>query len=232
MTTRRFAFLNSRDLAILDLDERQLLGALGSSLLAGAFVGGSLAAAGITSGVLDGVVTVLSLVVGASAGAVCIRTLALRRRAASKRTEAELAVSAFLDLVTILLAGGAGLETALAGAASCGDGWTFEQIRRRLARAQSARRNHWDELRQWGRACGIESVVEVANSVQIAGEHGARIRTSLVAKSRSLRARDIARIEHEAGRRTEQMGLPIVAMFMGFVVFVSYPALMGTVGRL
>ena len=229
--TLRFQPVGSYDLAILGMDERQMTVILIRALVAGGFIGVSAAVVGMTTGLLD-VMVIPGLIVSMSAGSAWIRTVSLRRRAASKRTEAELAVSAFLDLVTILLAGGAGLETALAGAASCGDGWTFDQIRGRLASAQSARRSHWDELRRWGRSCGIESIVEVANSVQIAGEHGARIRSSLVAKSKSLRVRDIARIEHEAGRRTEQMGLPIVAMFMGFVVFVSYPALMGTVGRL
>ena len=230
--TPRFRPVDSCDLAILDLDERRMKVIVVRALSAGALAGGLIATVAMTSGLVDAIPMMPGLIMSTSSVSALVCVFSLRRRAASKRTEAELAVSAFLDLVTILLAGGAGLETALAGAASCGDGWTFDQIRGRLASAQSARRNHWDELRRWGRECGIESVVEVANSVQIAGEHGARIRTSLVAKSRSLRARDIARIEHEAGRRTEQMGLPIVAMFMGFVVFVSYPALMGTVGRL
>lgn len=186
----------------------------------------------IKAGIVAGphIVLIGAVLSGVGAGSWC--TASVRRRAEQARADADLAVSAYLDLITVLLSGGAGLETALVSAASCGDGWAFTQIRGALARAQSARRNYWDEIRDWGRSTGVESIVEVAHSVHIAGEHGARIRASLVAKSKSLRSRNIARIEHDAARRTEQMGLPIVAMFVGFVIFVSYPALMGTVGQL
>lgn len=197
-----------------------------------AAVGALVAGVGaLAIGIITENLLVVAVAVGSVVGAGAWWAASVRRRAEQARADADLAVSAYLDLITILLAGGAGLETALVSAAACGDGWAFAQIRTALARAQSARKNYWDELRDWGRRTGVESIVEVAHSVQIAGEHGARIRASLVAKSKSLRSRNIARIEHDAGRRTEQMGLPIVAMFVGFVIFVSYPALMGTIGQ-
>ena len=157
---------------------------------------------------------------------------ALKERAARIRADMDLAVSVFLDLVNVLLAGGAGVETAMLAAASSGDGWAFEQIRLALARAQSARHGYWDELRELGLRAGVDSLVEVAHSVQLAGDHGAKIRTSLVSKSRALRGRNLARIEHDAERRTEQMGLPLVVMFMGFLILIGYPAFVGTVGAL
>jgi hypothetical protein len=42
----------------------------------------------------------------------------------------------------------------------------------------------------------------------------------------------LARIEHEAHRRTEQMGLPMVVLFLSFLVFIGYPALAQTMGAL
>lgn len=157
---------------------------------------------------------------------------AVKERAARIRADMDLAVSVFLDLVNVLLAGGAGVETAMLAAASSGDGWAFEQIRLALARAQSARHGYWDELRELGLRIGVDSLVEVAHSVQLAGDHGAKIRASLVSKSRALRGRNLARIEHDAERRTEQMGLPLVVMFMGFLILIGYPAFAGTVGAL
>ena len=154
------------------------------------------------------------------------------RRASQARADIDAAVSVFLDLVNVLLAGGAGIETSMVAAAACGDGWAFERIRLAMARAQSGRRGYWEELREWGESCGVDSLVEVANSAQLAGEHGARVRATLAAKSKALRARNLARVEHDAERRTEQMGLPLVAMFVGFMVLIGYPALAGTVGAL
>jgi Flp pilus assembly protein TadB len=144
----------------------------------------------------------------------------------------DLAVAVYLDLVNVLLAGGSGVETAMLAAAGAGDGWSFEQIRLALARAQSSRGSYWDSLRELGERTHVDSLEEVAHSVQLAGEHGARIRQSLGAKAHALRSRNLARIEHEAEQRTERMGLPVVVLFIGFILLVGYPAFAGTVGAL
>jgi len=156
----------------------------------------------------------------------------LQIMARKMQRDMDLAVAVFLDLINVLLAGGAGVETAMLAAASAGDGWGFEQIRMAMARAQSSRRSYWDALRETGSAFGIESLEEVANSVQLAGEHGARIRQSLNSKATSLRLRNLARIEHEAEQRTERMGIPVVLLFLGFILLVGYPAFAGTVTAL
>jgi Flp pilus assembly protein TadB len=149
-----------------------------------------------------------------------------------RRSDMDLAVAVYLDLVNVLLAGGAGVETAMLAAAGAGDGFSFEQIRLALVRAQSSRGSYWDSLRELGVRSGVESLEEVAQSVQLAGEHGARIRQSLAAKATALRSKNLARIEHEAEQRTEHMGLPIVMLFIGFILLVGYPAFVGTVGAL
>lgn len=149
-----------------------------------------------------------------------------------RRSDMDLAVAVYLDLVNVLLAGGAGVETAMLAAAGAGDGFSFEQIRLALVRAQSSRGSYWDSLRELGVRSGVESLEEVAQSVQLAGEHGARIRQSLAAKATALRSKNLARIEHEAEQRTEHMGLPIVMLFLGFILLVGYPAFVGTVGAL
>ncbi len=169
-------------------------------------------------------------------GTPCIAWLVPIRQVATaakiRRCDMDLAVAVYLDLVNVLLAGGAGVETAMLAAAGAGDGWSFEQIRLALARAQSSRRSYWDSLRELGQRTQVDSLEEVAHSVQLAGEHGARIRQSLTAKAHALRARNLARIEHEAEQRTEHMGLPMVVLFLGFILLVGYPAFVGTVGSL
>lgn len=174
--------------------------------------------------------TVACLVVGCAAWVSQVRSFA--HRAGRRRNDMDIAVAVFLDLVNVLLAGGAGVETSMLAAASAGDGWAFDQIRLALARAQSSRRSYWDALAELGGELGVESLVDVSHSVQLAGEHGARVRQSLASKAHALRARNLARIEHQAEERTEQMGLPLVVLFVGFVVLVGYPAFATTLAGL
>lgn len=156
----------------------------------------------------------------------------IQATAQQRQSDLDLSTAIFLDLLNVLLAGGAGVETAILAAAACGDGWGFAQIRLSIARSQSSRQSYWDGLRELGASLGNESLIEVANSVQLAGEHGARIRQSLHSKAASLRQKNLARIEYEAEQRTEKMGLPIVLLFLGFLLLIGYPAFMGTIGAL
>ena len=76
-----------------------------------------------------------------------------------------------------------------------------------------------------GESLGIEPLVELASSMQLAGVQGARVRLSLAAKAASLRSRQMANIEAEAQSASERMGLPVAAMFLGFLIFLIYPAI-------
>ena len=72
---------------------------------------------------------------------------------------------------------------------------------------------------------GLNEVVEVAGSMNLSGVHGARIRSSLAARADSMRARQVAEIEALAQSATERMGLPMMMLFVGFMVLLGYPAL-------
>lgn len=210
---------HSADLAIVgwnatDLVVRQLagvtLGATGSALLASAYGGGLLA---------------LSLACAGGFLGFVLPPLRLRTRARSRRRTFVHAFSAYLDLVNVLLAGGAGIETALTAASDVGDGWAFGALRSCIARARLARRSPWTELRALGTRWGIDEVVEAAGSMTLSGDHGARIRTSLAARAESLRARQLAEVEALAQSSTERMGVPMMMLFVGFMALLGYPAL-------
>ncbi len=156
----------------------------------------------------------------------------IRREAERARKQVELASAVFLDLVNVMLAGGSGIETAVVASASAGDGPGFSQIRIAVMRAQSARVSYWDSLGELGAQIGVNSLIEVAHTIQLAGESGARIRGSLEARSAALRKRNLARIEHESEQQTEKMGLPLVVLFLGFLVLVGYPAFNQTMNSL
>jgi Flp pilus assembly protein TadB len=150
--------------------------------------------------------------------------LTLRSAAASRRTDLRSSLSAYLDMVNVLLAGGAGVETAMEAAARTGDGPGFARIRRELLRTRSLRQPVWRTFERLGGELGIEEFTELASSLRLAGEQGARIRSSLAARAAAMRARQQAQVEADAQAASERMGLPTVSMFLGFMVLVGYPA--------
>ncbi|PZG45032.1 secretion system protein [Spongiactinospora gelatinilytica] len=151
--------------------------------------------------------------------------LALRSEAARRRAEFRHALSAFLDLVVVSLAGGRGVDGALADAAEQGGGWAFVRIRSTLVAATSARRTPWSALGQIGEEYGIRELSELAASVALAGTEGARVRASLIAKANSIRTHQLAAIETEAQAATERMSVATVGLFVGFLIFTGYPAI-------
>ncbi len=154
----------------------------------------------------------------------------VRSHAAHRRDAFRHALSSYLDLVNVLLAGGAGTETALEAAAEAGDGWAFAEIRRALLRARVARRSPWACFAELGERLGVDELLDLSASVQLAGEQGARVRASLAAKAASLRAHQMAHVEAEAQSASERMGLPTVLMFVAFLALLGYPAVQQIAG--
>ncbi len=213
---------HTHDLALLGVTAEVHAARTIAWALGGAGVGG---ACGLAALAATGSATVAACAValGAAAGAVAPGAR-LRAAAARRRRDVLHAFSSYLDLVQVLLAGGAGVETALVAGAEAGDGWAFERLREAVVRARSARRSIWDELARFGARVGIPQIEEVAGSVRLAGEHGARVRLSLAARADSLRQRQMGELEAAAQSATERMGVPMVALFLAFIVLVGYPA--------
>ncbi len=148
----------------------------------------------------------------------------LASAARRRRTDVLAALSAYLDLVNVLLAGGAGLETALHAAADAGDGWTFDQLRAVLLRSRTTRTSVWTCFAELGRRIGVDELVELGAAVQLAGQQGARIAQSLSTRAQTLRAHVLEGIEIDAQSASERMGLPTVLLFVGFLFLLGYPA--------
>jgi Flp pilus assembly protein TadB len=179
----------------------------------------NLVGVGISASILAPLVLVV-VGVGFSVPGLVLRSQARRRRLAFGH-----ALSAYLDLVGVLLAGGAGVETSLMAAADAGDGWVFAQLRDALVRARTHRRSPWDALGELGRHVHVDELVDLAATVQLAGTQGARVRSSLTARAAAVRDRHLAQVEAEAQAATERMGLPMVLVFVGFIALLGYPAL-------
>lgn len=149
----------------------------------------------------------------------------LRERARVARRDFRASMSAYLDLVSILLAGGAGIETALVAAARIGDGPSFSAVARCLDVARTARRSPWDVLAEHGTRIGVDELPQLASTIRLGGEQGARMTASLVAKAQSMRAKQMADVEARANSATERMGVPMVLLFLGFLLLLGYPAM-------
>jgi Flp pilus assembly protein TadB len=150
--------------------------------------------------------------------------LTLARKARTARRDFRSSFSSYLDLVSMMLAGGAGIETALTAASRVGDGPTYSLITDALDVARSTRRSPWDVFSEEGQRIGVDELPELASTIKLGGEQGARMTASLVAKATSLRHRQMAEIEAAANASTERMGLPMVLMFIAFLVLLGFPA--------
>lgn len=168
---------------------------------------------------------VLLVAAGAiAAGGFVLPELSLTEQADKRRRAFRHALSSYLDLVNVILAGGGGIETSLHAAADAGDGWAFAAIRQALDRARLTNRSPWDTFSELGDQLGIAELRELAASVELAGSQGARIRASLAAKADSLRGHQIAETEAAAEAATERMTIPVAVLLFGFLVFIAYPA--------
>lgn len=164
------------------------------------------------------------LCVAVAVGGFVLPDLVLRDEADRRQRAFRHALSSYLDLVNVILAGGGGIETSLHAAADAGDGWAFAAIRQALDRARLTNRSQWDTFGQLGDELGIDELRELAASVRLAGSQGARIRASLAAKADSLRGHQVAETEAAAEAATERMTIPVAVLLLGFLVFIAYPA--------
>lgn len=159
-------------------------------------------------------------------GGASVPVLSLRARATRRRRSFRHALSCFLDLVAIRLAGGAGVDGSLVESANAGHGWAFEELRRALTGSRLAGAPPWHGFERLGNELRVSEVSELAASMALAGDEGARVRASLAAKARAMRTRALSDAERHAQAASERMSLPIVVLMAGFVVFLGYPAVM------
>ena len=177
-----------------------------------------LAAAGVS--VSPGVI--VALAIAFSLAEFMYPDLGLSNQIQRRRRDFRHSLSAYLDLVTIILAGGGGLETALQTSADLGDGRAFAEIRDALRRARLTSRTPWDVFDDLGEELGVDELRELAAAAHLAGDQGARIRASLAAKADSMRASQTAAIEAQAEAATEKMLLPVVGMVVGMILFIGF----------
>lgn len=164
--------------------------------------------------------------IAAAAVGFVVPDLDTRRRATRQRDSARHALSAYLSLVQITLAAGAGVEQALWDAASIGTGPTLARLRHALATARLTHTTPWASLARLGEDLDIAELTELAASMDLAGTEGTRVRASLAAQADAALTRQISTTEAAAHAATERMSMPVVLLAAGFLLFLGWPALM------
>ena len=213
-----------QDLAITDrsleqhLATKVLLGAAGLVLIP------IMSAALLVVGVQFSVAIPLAGALGVGAFFFFLPDLALRSEARERRKEFRHAIGSFLDLVSMNLAGGRGVPEALSSAAQIGSGPAVERIRDTLAFARLQGLTPWAALGRLGREVGLAELVDLSAALLLVADDGAKVRESLSARAVSMRRRELADAEGEAGERSETMLVAQLLLCTAFLLFLGYPA--------
>lgn len=200
--------------------------AVGSLAGLGVVAGFGLASAGVP---VHPLVVVLIAVAAVPAG-VGLVVVTERAEAAGRREDLRRTLATFLDLTSLTLAAGAGVETALVTAAGAGEGWTWDRLRGALRPARVTGASPWGALGHLGEELDVIELVELSSAVALAVSSGGRLRETLVARAASLRSRELARAQAQAASATERMTFPVVAMAFGFLFLVGFPAVARVLG--
>ncbi|GAA4578883.1 type II secretion system F family protein [Planotetraspora phitsanulokensis] len=164
----------------------------------------------------------------------------IRRDATARRNDFRHAVGAFLDLVSMNLAGGRGVPEALMTAVSVGSpqgssggigsNWAMERIREALANARIVGITPWQALGQLGDEINVDELRDLSAALGLVADDGAKVRASLTARAATLRRRELAELEGKAGERSQSMLVAQLLLCAGFVLFLSFPAAMKILG--
>jgi len=183
----------------------------------------------VVSGSLPGFIPIWLGVIGAVVGLI-LPTAQLRTKAADRRRDFRHVVSAFLDLVAMNLAGGRGVPEALSSASGISDGWAFVRIRDTLETARLQGVTPWAALGELGDELAIDELRDLSAALALVAEDGAKVRDSLVARAVSMRRRELADTEGRAQARSQSMLMAQMLLCVGFLLFLTYPAVARVVG--
>ncbi len=148
--------------------------------------------------------------------------LEVRQQAAARRRDFRHAIGAFLDLVSMNLSGGRGVPEALLAASQIGSGWAFWRLRDALASARITGQTPWQALGELGEEVRVDELRDLAAALSLVAEDGAKVRESLTARAASLRRRELADLEVQAGEKSQSMLDAQMLLCAGFLIYLTY----------
>jgi len=219
-------FPSAVELRLVDRSLDAHVGVLACSALVGAL--GPIVALGVLQvfGVVSlGVFVPLGVALaGLIAGPLAVHAEVVER-AREVETDLRFQLSAYLDVVTMLLAGNSGHEGALEQAARAGDGRLFVELRRRMREVGTTGKSLVEALSTTADELGLVELQQVAATTALSSAEGAPVARTLAAKCSTLRSTLATEQESEARLRTSRLTAPIVGMALIFMALVIYPAL-------
>lgn len=222
----RFTMLSSS----LAVAERSLADHLSRKVLAVAYTvlsGAAFAALLAVAGIGVPGVALFWFVVVVSAIAWFFPDLALMSLAYERRKEMRHALSSYLHLVSLLLAGGAGISSAAHDAVLQGNGWAFTVLRERLGRSVTdAEATLADVFTGLGEEMDMLELRQLGSAITLAGSEGVRVRETLITKANSLRVKEASEREEEAVARATKLTVPNMLVMAGFMLFLLFAAMM------
>jgi tight adherence protein C len=156
--------------------------------------------------------------------------LEVRQKADQRRKDFRHTVGAFLDLVSMNLAGGRGVPEALMAASDIGSGWSMARIRDALANARITAQTPWQALAGLAEEVNVDELRDLAASLSLVADDGAKVRESLTARAAGLRRRQLTDLEGQAGERSQSMLVAQMLLVMGFLVFLAFPVIPALLG--
>lgn len=153
-----------------------------------------------------------------------IPDLSVAREAEDRRTDLRRALSCYLDLVSMSLAGGRGVPQALPMAAKIGTGWAFELISDTLDHARFTGTTPWAAFAELGEQTGMQELQDLGGALLLVADDGAKVRASLTARASSQRRRQLAEAEGAAEKADQTIQIAQVVLAAGFFLFLGYPA--------
>ncbi|MFF3452086.1 type II secretion system F family protein [Streptomyces sp. NPDC002667] len=214
------------DLAVLDRSWERFLATKVLLAAAGVFFGPFLFAVIWTLGVGHSPIIPVWLALLFAAVFFFLPDLEVRRDAVDRRRDLRRVIGAYLDLVSMSLAGGRGLPEALMAAAEISDGWAMQRIRNALADARITGISQWQALGSLGEELGVEELKDLSASLALVADDGAKVRESLASRAETMRHRELSEIEGSAGEKSQSMLVAQLLLCAGFLVFLIFPAAM------
>jgi tight adherence protein C len=193
-----------------------------SGLIGPALVVGMLSLLGLLS--ISVIVPLGLSLLGVAAAPFAVHSDAISR-SEEVRIDVRHQLSAYLDMVTMLLAGNTGHEGALQQAARAGDGVLFTELRRRMREVGTTGNSLVGALAVVGEDFGVVELTQVAAAAQLSAAEGAPVARTLTAKCSTLRSTLAAEEEANARVRNDKVTPPLVGMAVLFMALIIYPAL-------
>ena len=202
-----------------------LVAVMVAGFFAPAIIIGGLQAAGVVS---LAVFVPVGLCILAAVLAPLVLHSSMRTNARVVRRDLRYQLSAYLDVVTMLLSANMGNEGALRDAANDGDGRLFIELRQRIVIAEATNRSLVTALSSLGDDLDLVELQQIAASASLGSSAGAPMSRSLTAKCATLRSSLASEQEAEARVKSTKITIPLVGMALLFMTAIIYPALAHT----